>query len=209
MRCLLIAGSPEADSNFIKAQYIPGDFVVCADRGYETALNAGVKPDLIIGDFDSCKAELPADCNIIRLNPQKDDTDTLCALKEAIKAGCDDFLLTGALGGRIDHTYANLSLLLFLTKNNCSGEIRNERETVRIISNSAYDAKNVKGKTFSVFPFCCESAVVTYEGRVAYPAENLKMTADFPIGVSNVFLEDNCKITVNNGVCVLVINNRL
>lgn len=207
MRCLLIAGSPDANSNFIKTQYRPDDFVVCADKGYEFALKAQIKPDLVIGDFDSCEAKLPGDCNVIRLNPHKDDTDTLCALKEAMKNGCSDFVLLGALGGRLDHTYANLFLLLFLEENNCDAEIKTEKETVKLINNSLYTAENVKGKTFSVFPFSCKSAVVSYEGKVAYPADNFKMKADFPIGISNVFLEDKCQISVKEGSGVLIINN--
>lgn len=207
MRCLLIAGSPEADAGYIKTQYVSGDFTVCADFGYETALKAGIKPDLIIGDFDSCKAPLPENCRIIRLNPHKDDTDTLCAVKEAVKAGCSDFVITGASGGRLDHTYANLSLLLYLYENNCTAEMRSEKETLRLICNSSYIAENVKGKTFSVFPFACKSAVVSYEGRVAYPADRLKLTAGFPIGISNIFLDCTCKITVGEGVCLLIINN--
>lgn len=209
MRCLLISGSPDTDSGFIKTQYRPDDFVVCADKGYEFAVNAQIKPDLIIGDFDSCNIQLPQDTEIITLKPQKDDTDTLSALKEAIKSGCDDFLILGALGGRLDHTLANLSLLLFLEQNNYNAEIKSENETVRLISNSFCLFENVRGKTFSVFPFACESAVVSYDGEIAYPARDLLIKSDFPVGISNIFLEDKCKITVKDGSCIIIINNKI
>lgn len=209
MRCLLISGSPECNSDFLKTQYKPSDFVVCADKGYEFAKKASIKPDLIIGDFDSCSLSLPSDLEVIRLNPQKDDTDTLSAIKAAVKKGCSEFLLLGALGGRLDHTYGNLSLLYFLEKNNIKAEIRTEKETIKMISNNSSTFQDVKGKTFSVFVYGCESAMVTYKGKVAYPVKDYLMTADYPIGVSNVFLENSAEIQSNNGTVMVIVNNRI
>lgn len=209
MRCLLIAGSPQCSSEFIKTQYKSGDYVVCADKGYEFCKKAKITPNLIVGDFDSNKEKLSHTAEIIRLNPVKDDTDTLSAIKEAVKRGCDEFLILGALGGRLDHTYANLSLLLFLEKNNYKAEIKTEDETVRILINTSAVLENVKGKTFSVFPFGCESVEISYNGKVAYPAQNYEMTSDFPVGISNVFLEENAEIKVNRGNAVLIINNNV
>ena len=85
MRCLLICGSPDCNSDFIKTQYKDGDFVVCADKGYEFCKNADITPDLIIGDFDSCQIDLPQDVKTIKLNPVKDDTDTLSCIKKALE----------------------------------------------------------------------------------------------------------------------------
>lgn len=58
----------------------PGDFVIAADAGYQTCLRVGVTPDLLLGDFDSM--EIPADFSNIRRSPvEKDDTDTMLAIK--------------------------------------------------------------------------------------------------------------------------------
>ena len=151
MRCLLICGSPDCNSDFIKTQYKDGDFVVCADKGYEFCKNADITPDLIIGDFDSCQIDLPQDVKTIKLNPVKDDTDTLSCIKKALEYGCNEFLILGALGGRIDHTYANLSLLKFLEKNNTPAQIKTDNELIVLISNGEYTACDVLDKTFSVF----------------------------------------------------------
>ena len=207
MRCLLICGSPDCNSDFIKTQYKDGDFVVCADKGYEFCQKAGINPDLIIGDFDSCQIDLPNNVNVIKLNPVKDDTDTLSCIKKALEFGCEEFLILGALGGRVDHTYANFSLLIFLEKKNIPAKILTENELVTVINNREYTAKNVKDKTFSVFPFGCDKCDVTYIGNVMYPIENYTMTADFPIGISNVFYDDTCTIKVQNSTEVLIINN--
>ena len=77
MRCVIISGSPETNPNFLKQTVKPDDYVICADRGYEFAILAGIEPNLIVGDFDSYKEKISASCEIVKLNPHKDDTDTI------------------------------------------------------------------------------------------------------------------------------------
>lgn len=209
MKCVIIAGSPECNIDFLKSQINEEDFVVCADKGYEYCKKSQIAPDLIIGDFDSYKGTLPENVETIRLNPVKDDTDVLSCIRKCMGKGFKEFLILCALGGRIDHTYANLSLLLFLVKNNCKGVIKSENESIYLISNSYLEVENVKSKTFSVFPFGCENVKVTYEGKVAYPIQNYMLDSEFPIGVSNTFLEEKAKIIADNGNAVLIINEKL
>lgn len=209
MKCVIIAGSPEYNIDFIKSQMNKDDFVVCADKGYEYCKKAQITPDLIVGDFDSYDASLPENVETIKLNPVKDDTDTLSCIRKCMEKGYKEFLILCALGGRLDHTFANLSLLLFLFKNNCAGVIKTEKESVYLISDSALKVENVKSKTFSVFPFGCENAYITYEGKVAYPVENFLLESEFPIGISNVFLEDKVKISVSSGNVILIINENI
>lgn len=209
MKCVIIAGSPEYNIDFIKSQINDDDFVVCADKGYEYCKKAHITPDLIVGDFDSYDGALPENVEILKLNPVKDDTDVLSCIKKCIQKGYKEFLILCALGGRLDHTFANLSLLLFLFKNNCTGVIKTEKESVFLISDSVFEAENVKSKTFSVFPFGCENVYVNYEGKVAYPIENYLIKSEFPIGVSNIFLEDKAKISARNGNIILIINEKI
>ena len=113
-RCVVIAGAPCADAAYIKAALRPLDYIICADRGYQTAVEAGVTPNLLVGDFDSYQGGLPRGVEIIRLNPEKDNTDTLHCVKTALERGFTDFLLLAATGGRLDHTLANLSVTEYL-----------------------------------------------------------------------------------------------
>ena len=82
--------------------------VIAADSGYISAKDAGVVPHIVIGDFDSFPEDLVTAEKIIRLNPVKDMTDTQEAIDEAITRGADFITILGALGGRIDHTLANI-----------------------------------------------------------------------------------------------------
>ena len=93
-----------------------GDLVLAADAGYLACRQAGVVPDLLLGDFDSM--DQPADFDRIRRVPvEKDDTDTMLAVKTGLEQGCGEFYLYGGTGGkRLDHTLANLQTLLYLRR---------------------------------------------------------------------------------------------
>ena len=98
-----------------------GDLQIAADAGLHLCERLGVRPDVVLGDFDSMDVrQAPADC--IRVPVEKDDTDTMLALREGLRRGCDTFYLYGATGGaRLDHTLANLQSLAFLLRHRARG----------------------------------------------------------------------------------------
>lgn len=206
MRCVIIAGSPDADVNFIAEQVQNCNYLICADKGYEYAKRAKIKPDLIVGDFDSYRGELPDDCEIIRLDSHKDDTDLLHCFEVALGRGYDDFKILAATGGRFDHTFANISTLMYLDKKGAAGEIVSDKEIIRFLKKGEYHIKNCFGKTFSVFPFACDSVNVTYIGA-EYCADSLALTAEDAMGISNVFTSDNAIVKINYGNAIFIINN--
>ncbi|MCH5202594.1 MAG: thiamine diphosphokinase [Oscillospiraceae bacterium] len=208
MRCVIISGSPDANINEIKSLCTENDFIVCADSGYSFAKQAGVTPDLIIGDFDSLKEELPKDTEIVKLNTHKDDTDTDHCVMECIRRGYRDFLLLGSIGGRTDHTFANIAILAFLSEYHYKGEARNNGEEIRIVNKGSYKFNGRKGLTFSVFPYGCESVNVTYKGA-EYPLDSYTLTYNVSRGISNMFTEDEAEIQINSGrAIVFVYHNR-
>lgn len=204
-RCVIIAGSPQTDIQTVKAALRPDDYVICADMGYKTAAAAGIKPDLIVGDFDSYTGSLPNDCEIIRLLPEKDDTDTMHCVKTALERGFCDFLLLAATGGRLDHTLGNLTALEYLAENNAHGIILSKNETIEVLTKGRFGFTGRRGQTFSVFPFGCQSAVLSYKGA-KYPLKRGTLLHSEAMGVSNVFTEDKAEITVDDGQIVLIIN---
>jgi thiamine pyrophosphokinase len=207
MRCVIISGSPDTNVEEIKKLCNEDDFIVCADSGYSYAKKAGLVPDLIIGDFDSLKEQLPTDTEIVRLNTHKDDTDTAHCVMECIRRGYKDFLLLGSIGGRTDHTFANISTLAFLAEYHYKGAARNNGEEIRILNEGTYDMSGNKGLTFSLFPYGCEDVNVTYKGA-EYPLDNYTLTYNVSRGISNVFADDNAEITINNGRAILLIYHK-
>ena len=113
-RCHIFAGGDlgsKVTKEYFRSRH---GFVICADSGYKHVKKLGLRPDIIVGDFDSYKGKLPENAEIIRTVPEKDDTDTLMALKIAIERGYREIWLYGALGGeRFDHSIANLQLMLY------------------------------------------------------------------------------------------------
>ena len=205
MRCVIISGSPETNPDFIKQAVKPDDYVICADRGYEFASLAGVEPNLIVGDFDSYKEKISAACEIVKLNPHKDDTDTINSIDLAFEKGFTDFLLLGALGGRTDHTFANITSLLYIADKGGRGVLLSEKERIELLNKGEYFYEKYCGKNFSLFPFGCESVCVSYRG-VEYPLERYTLKSSVPLGISNVFTSEKSKIKIYDGNAILIIN---
>ena len=107
-RCAIFTAYCEGDAQRAYAHHA-GDFVLCADGGWEIARGMGVRPDLVIGDFDS--SAQPGDGAVERVPVEKDDTDTMLCVKRGLAMGFDDFLIVGGFGGRTDHTLANIQSL--------------------------------------------------------------------------------------------------
>lgn len=205
MRCVIISGSPETNPVFIKQAVKPDDYVICADRGYEFASLAGIEPNLIVGDFDSYKEKISVPCEIVKLNPHKDDTDTIYSIDLAFEKGFTDFLLLGALGGRTDHTFANITALLYIADKGGRGVLLSEKERIELLKKGEYFYEEYCGKTFSLFPFGCDSVCVSYKG-VEYPLERYTLKSSVPLGISNVFTSEKSEIKIYDGNAILIIN---
>ena len=118
----------------------PGDFVVACDAGYRNAERLDLRPDLIVGDFDSAP-QPKTEHETIVLPHVKDDTDTQYAAHWLLEHGYDEITLLGALGGaRLEHTLANLATGLYLAKNGVNVLLANERAAVSCAGPRAYFA---------------------------------------------------------------------
>lgn len=183
----------------LREKPVPGDLVIAADAGYRVCQTAGVVPDVILGDFDSMEA--PAEGGqICRLPVEKDDTDTLAAVKLGLERGCTDFWIYGGTGGkRLDHTLANLQTLLYLRRRGARGYLYDDDFVWTALENESLTVeKSVEWGLLSVF--CLgDRAEGVYESGVQYPLADAVLTADFPLGVSNHILEPQAHVRVDQG----------
>ena len=203
-RCIIICASPYNQPEFIKSQINQDDYIICADGGYDIAVNAGITPSVVIGDFDSSTTDVDNNIKKIILPVEKDDTDSIYCIKHGISNGYTDFILFGATGSRADHLYANLSLLKFACNHNCTAVLKDSKASIFYTESSL--TLNCCDCTVSVFPFGCNKATVTLNG-FKYPADKLTMTADFPIGTSNIATAKTSTVTVHNGGVLVIINH--
>lgn len=188
-----IVGALPAKLNFIPRE---GDLVIAADAGYLTLDAHGITPHVTLGDFDSAPA--PQREGIIKLNPVKDDTDTMYAVKLALERGYTRFVLYGVLGGRADHSVASLQTLTYLLNNGAKGVLMGDGYAVCAIRNDRLDFRPGRSGVFSVFSFDEVSRGVSISGA-KYELTDAVLTNGFPLGVSNEFAGGRTSVSVCDG----------
>lgn len=178
------------------------DLIIAADGGYSTLKKLNIKPDLVVGDFDSL-GSVPENENIIKHPVKKDDTDTLLAVKIGFNKGYKKFIIHGALGGRLDHTVATLQSANYIAENGGIAYICDDKYTVATIKNSSIEFKDEAKGIISVFALSGIAKGVTINGLL-YQLDNAEITPNFPIGVSNEFIKKESKISVTDGVLTII-----
>ena len=177
------------------------DIVVCADASFDAAKRAKLMPDVVIGDFDHGTA--PDFENVVRVPREKDDTDTMLCIKYAISHGADEILIAGGIGGRLDHTIANIQSLAYAEKNGAHAVLSDERNTAFFIKENARVARE-SGSYLSLFAYGGDSTV-TIKGT-KYDAERTTLTVDFPLGVSNEITSSEAEIIVHSGRVLAIVS---
>ncbi len=180
---------------------------ICADKGAQYVLDAGLMPDWILGDLDSLDADALVFCrnvgiDIITLPTHKNDTDTEALLHCAIDNGYDDLLLLGATGGRIDHLLANLALMLAARKRSAKLRILDAAHDIRLLDDVDV-IEGAVGQTFSLLPLGGDARAHAVAG-VEYPLDHLILPMSSAIGVSNVLTAPRAEIRVEQGIIVLI-----
>ena len=184
------------------------DVIIAADGGICHCKRLGLKPDWILGDFDSL-ADMSllqdySEDKVIKLPCEKDDTDTLAALKFGLEKGIKEFEIYGALGGRLSHTMANTQCLLYLKRNGANGKILDKDIEMFLIKDESCEiGKDVIG-ILSVFAMDGEAKGVTISG-CKYEIEDATLTSDYPLGVSNELMGTEAHIRVREGSLLIVI----
>ena len=177
-------------------------FVIAADGGYAQLLQQGIQPDMVIGDFDSL-GYVPNHPNIVRHPAEKDDTDMMLAARIGLEQGYKEFLIYGGLGGRWDHSYANMQVLSFLAVNGAKGILMDQEVRMCAIYNDTiYFNESYKGM-ISVFAASSTASGVTLKG-LKYELDHATLSHCVPLGTSNEFLGKPCSISVEEGVLLIM-----
>ena len=201
-RCVIIGGARIQDYGRARAYLRPGDFAVYCDCGLDHMEGLGKAPDLIVGDFDSHPhPALPAET--IALPREKDDTDTVFAVKEALRRGYEEFLLLGVIGGRLDHTLGNVSILLMLDSLGKRAMALDDYGEFTVVSREPAFVPD-RFAYFSLLNVDGLARNVTIRGA-KYPLEGAEITSEYQYGVSNEPLPGQiARITVGEGRLLLM-----
>ena len=201
-QCVIIGGAGIGNYEQVKTYLHPDDFYIFCDGGLRHLEQLGVRPDLIVGDFDSWEHAKP-EAETIVLPREKDDTDTVYAIKEAIRRGFETFLLIGAAGERLDHTLVNVYALLLLHSAGKKARLLDDYSEMEIIAkNPAYIPDSFP--YFSLLNISGTARGITIE-NAKYPLENGEITSEYQYATSNEVLPGKtAKVTVKEGRLLLI-----
>ena len=179
----------------------PEDYVLAADGGLRHLEQLKIRPNGIIGDFDSL-GYVPEGAEVFPV--EKDDTDAMLAAKKGLELGFREFLLYGSLDGpRLDHTVANFQSLQYLAERDATGYLVGNTQIVTVLRNGKLTFPAECGGILSVFCMGADATGVTVRGA-QYELENGTLSAGFPLGVSNHFVGKEVTVAVEQGSLLLL-----
>lgn len=186
------------------------DCYIAVDNGLAYMDQLGLMPDVMVGDFDTASDDLVTrykkfnNIEFIDLKPEKDETDMESAIDYTIPMGYNKVVLLAAMGGRFDHTLANLHMLYRLLQHGIHGTMVDEHNCIYLVERSHTLKKDkLYGKYISLLPFTSDVTNLTLEG-FKYPLEDFHLRAGTSIGVSNEVVKPECNITFQKGVVIVV-----
>lgn len=201
-RCVIVGGADILDYGKIKGYLSAEDYYIFCDCGLRHSEGLGVEPDLIVGDFDS-HSNPCLDIETIVLPVEKDDTDTVFAVKEAAKRGFEDFLILGAVGQRLDHTLGNVSILKMLFDMGKNAEIVDDYTEMTVVGKEPQYVEDCF-PYFSLINIFGNATGISVK-NAKYPLENAVITCDYQYGISNRALKGKrAEVSVDNG-CLLLL----
>lgn len=207
MKRAIIFCSGELDSEEVFLSEYRKDMILCADGGYRHAKALGIKPDLIIGDLDSGISEYPKEIASCIYPSEKDLTDTNLCLDYAIEQGCDEVVILGGLGGRLDHEFSHYALLMYGLKRGVRVKLVNRRNEIWM-EDKPFSLDADEKKYVSFFPYGGVVEEFTVRG-LKYEAVNMTLGCDRVQASSNQFEgEESADISFREGGFLLVIRSR-
>ena len=207
-RAVIVCGAKISDYEWVGSQFREDDFFIYCDSGLihedRFLTKIDTKANLIIGDFDSHERPERADVEIITLPVEKDDTDSVYAVKEAIKRGHDSILLVGAVGNRFDHSLVNVYALLYMNEQGIKADIIDDYSVMTLID------KNTPAEVVDIWPYF---SLVAINGKATgvtiidakYELNNAEITPSYQFATSNEPISGKiAKISVREGYLLLI-----
>lgn len=201
-RCVIIGGAPISNYEYIKNKLNKDDYLIYCDSGLKHIDGLERKPNLIVGDFDSCDNP-NLNIETIVLPCEKDDTDTVFGVREGLKRGFDEFLLIGVVGKRLDHTLGNLSILLMLEKEGKNAKLIDNYSECELVTK---EPKYITDE-FSYFSLLTLTQItkgVSIE-NAKYGLNKAEIANYYQYGVSNEVIKGKvAKVSINEGMLLLI-----
>ena len=202
-RCVILSAGPVGDLTVLARMLRPDDRIIAADGGLALAHRLGVTPDTVVADFDSGSLDgVPEGTVVVRLPVKKDVTDTAAAVQLAVEQGYRDIVILGGTGGRLDHQYANMQLLVSLAQQNVRVVLADERNCIEAVTASPYTILPEQGRSFSLFAFGDPVHNLCITGAL-YSLQGYTLRSDDSLCISNSTMDAPCQVTFDSGVLLV------
>ncbi len=210
--CVIISGGQYSPIKTGNAGYI-----IACDKGFEYAVHERIKPDFVIGDFDSCDEntkkllteleEKEAQLIIERYPSEKDDTDTMLAIKKALELGYQRIKIYCGLGGRLDHLYANMQSLVYGAKWGAVCSMEDADNVIYALGTGRLELPKRKGWSVSLFAVTDVCRGITTDG-LKYPLRDGELVNSFPLGMSNEWIEESATVELKEGIMLVMLSRK-
>lgn len=228
--CLIISGG-----NYSPVKNINNyNYIIACDKGYEYSHRLGINPDLIMGDYDSYDGDITSDVisnckeddkipQIMTFPKEKDDTDTMLAVKYALDNGIKHITICCALGGRMDHTYSNIATMLYVATHQGICEIISDTEHMIMFDSmifnegkyALYDNCKLENHTLllprkenhtlSLFAMTSQCEGLNIRGA-KYEVSDVTLYSDTSLGASNEWKEKAVNIDFQKGILLVIMS---
>lgn len=197
--------------DFLKNYKTEDTWLIAADRGLEFFEKTGIRPDAAVGDFDSLSMEglrylkSLTDTEVIKLRPEKDDSDTQSAACYAMDRGAKQIMILGATGNRIDHLLANFGLLVLGKERGTEITLLDQWNYMRLIlSGTVLKRSQQFGKYVSFFSLDGDVPGLTLKG-FKYPLDRHYLKAsDSGLTVSNEIVAEEATVEFDRGILLML-----
>lgn len=209
MKCVIISGGSPPSENLLKQQLCDADIIIGVDGAANLLTKSKITADIIIGDFDTAKkinvlGQQNDGAEVIRLRVDKDETDTEAAVNLAIERGAKNIIILGAMGSRLDHSLANISMLKLIHEKGAFGKILDDN-TEMFVCDTEVTLKANLGQTMSILPFSGD--IIVSASGLKYPLKELALPFGTSRGVSNIIEESSVNIHVTGGYALIILTD--
>lgn len=208
IKAVLVCGGTISDYDHARKIIENCDFQIAVDSGADHFWELGLKPDILIGDFDSISEEVAtvySSVEKISFPPEKSMTDTELAIRYSIENGYKSLVILGALGSRVDHMLANIAMLGLIDDLGCVGVIEDGNQSIYLLTenNNSFSKQFRSDTILSLLPLTEKVVGVNITG-VKYPLSNATLTRDSSLGISNE-VEGTVNLTMKSGKLLVIL----
>jgi len=210
-KILIVAGGERPSDKLIKNKATTAQYIIAADRGAAWCIDAGIRPDLVVGDFDSLdgavlESIVSMGIEIKKYNSDKAFTDTQIALDIAFEKGAEGIDIVSGIGSRFDHSLANVHLLYRALMKGANARLITDIHEIFLIDKKCI-IKGEKSTLVSFLPLSLSVEKISLKG-FEYEIDKTDMNMDFPFGISNIIVADNASVEVGAGILIGILTRR-